>query len=99
MDKIYTFGFAYLNIAGVSTMLIVRARDRFWKTRPSDFLVVTVLAEFLLVIIIGVFGFLELAPLGFLPVAVILAYTFLVTFLINDSVKVYLMKQFSKKIS
>ena len=95
VDKIYTFGFAYLNIAGVSTMLIVRARDRFWRTRPSDFLLVTVFLEFLLVAVIGVFGFLELAPLGLLPVAAIFVFTFFVTFSINDSIKVYFMKRFS----
>ena len=97
VDKIYTFGFAYLNIAGFSTMLIVRARDRFWKTRPSNFLAVTVGGEFLLVILIAVFGFLELAPLGIAPVAAILGYTFLVTFLINDSIKVYFMRKFSSE--
>ena len=75
-------------------MLIVRARDRFWSTRPSNFLLVTVFLEFLLVALIGVFGFLELAPLGVLPVAAIFVYSFFVTFFVNDSIKVYFLRRF-----
>jgi H+-transporting ATPase len=94
VDKIYTFGFAYLNLAGVFTLMIVRERNYFWKSRPSNFLSITVTAEILFVIAISLSGFLELAPLGYIPVLAILGYTLLVTFLINDTVKVYLIRKF-----
>jgi H+-transporting ATPase len=94
VDKIYTFGFAYLNLAGVFTLMIVRERNYFWKSRPSNFLSITVTAEILFVIAISLLGFLELAPLGYIPVLAILGYTLLVTFLINDTVKVYLIRKF-----
>jgi H+-transporting ATPase len=42
MEKIYTFGFAYLNFAGIFTILILRERDYFWKSKPSTLLSVTV---------------------------------------------------------
>ena len=96
VDKIYTFGFAYLNIAGISTLLIVRERGRFWKTRPSNFFIVTVFLEILFVSFISIFGFLELAPLGIPPTLAILGYSFLVSFLINDPVKVYLTDKFRR---
>ena len=32
VEKIYTFGFAYLNLAGVSTLMIVRERNHFWNS-------------------------------------------------------------------
>jgi len=96
VEKIYTFGFAYLNLAGVFTLMIVRERNHFWDSRPSRFLAITVLAEVLLVIAISVFGVLELAPLGYLPVLAILAYTLLTTFLINDPLKVYLINKFKR---
>ena len=91
IDKIYTFGFAYLNLQGLLTLMIVRERNHFWKSRPSNFLSITVTAEILLVTAISTLGFLELAPLGYMPVFAILGYTLIVSFLINDSVKVYLM--------
>jgi H+-transporting ATPase len=94
VDKIYTFGFAYLNLAGVFTLMIVRERNHFWKSRPSNFLSITVTVEILFVIAISLLGFLELAPLGYIPVLTILGYALIVTFLINDPIKVYLIHKF-----
>ena len=94
VEKIYTFGFAYLNLAGILTLTIVRERNHFWKSRPSRILSITVLAEILFVMVISMFGVLELAPLGYMPVLAILGYTLLVTFLINDPIKVYLVRKF-----
>ncbi len=90
---IYTFGFAYLNMAGILTILIVRERGHFWESRPSRVLGITVLAEILLVLVISIVGVLEMAPLGYVPALSILGYTLLVTFLINDPVKVYLIRR------
>ncbi len=94
VEKIYTFGFAYLNLVGVFTLMIVRERNHFWKSRPSKFLSITVLTEILFVIAIAIFGILELSPLGYVPVLAILGYTLLTTFLINDPIKVYLTRKF-----
>jgi H+-transporting ATPase len=94
VEKIYTFGFAYLNLAGVFTLMIVRERNHFWNSRPSRFLSITVLAEILFVIAISIFGVLELAPLGILPVFAILGYAMFTTFIINDPIKVYLIRKF-----
>jgi len=97
IDKIYTFGFAYLNLAGVFTLMIVRERNYFWKSQPSNFLSITVTAEILFVIAISLLGFLELAPLGYIPLLAIFGYTLFVTFLINDPIKVYLIRKFKDR--
>jgi H+-transporting ATPase len=94
VEKIYTFGFAYLNFSGVFTLMILRERKHFWNSRPSKFLSITVLAELLFVLTISVFGVLELAPLGLVPVLAILSYALFTTFLINDPIKVYLIRKF-----
>jgi H+-transporting ATPase len=94
VEKIYTFGFAYLNFAGIFTLMIVRERNHFWNSSPSKFLSITVLAEVLFVIAISILGILELASLGYLPVLAILGYALLTTFLINDPVKVFLISKF-----
>jgi H+-transporting ATPase len=94
VETIYTFGFAYLNLSGVFTLMIVRERNHFWKSRPSKILSITVLAEVSLVTAISILGVLELAPLGYIPVLAIFGYTLLVTFLINDPVKVFLIRKF-----
>ncbi|MGA9387979.1 MAG: HAD-IC family P-type ATPase, partial [Candidatus Bathyarchaeia archaeon] len=94
VEKIYTFGFAYLNLSGVFTLMIVRERNHFWESRPSKMLSITVVAEILFVMAISILGVLELAPLGYMPVLAIFGYTLFVTFLINDPIKVYLIRKF-----
>jgi len=94
VDKIYTFGFAYLNMAGILTIMIVRERGHFWESRPSRMLGITVLVEILIVTVISLVGVLEMAPLGWVPTFSILVYTLLATFLINDPIKVYLIHKF-----
>ena len=93
--KLYTFGFAYLVISGLFNLIVVRERRQFWRSRPSNALIITVIAEILLVTSISLLGFLELAPLGYAPLLAIFAYVTAVTFLINDSVKVYLLNRFA----
>jgi H+-transporting ATPase len=94
MQQVYTFGFAYLNLAGLFTILSLRERGYFWKSRPSTFLSVTVFAEGLIVIFISLLGIFELAPLGYLAVSAIFVFTLLTSFLINDPIKVYLIRKF-----
>lgn len=91
MEKIYTFGFAYINFVGFSTILILREQNHFWKSKPSKILSIVILAEVLLVTTISILGVLELSPLGYLPVLAILGYSLLTSLLINDPIKVYLM--------
>ncbi len=94
VEQIYSFGFAYLNIAGIMTIMIVRERDHFWKSRPSKLLSITVILEVLSVMAVSIFGVLELAPLDYVPVLAILGYVLLTTFLLNDPIKVYLTRKF-----
>ena len=93
--KLYTFGFAYLVISGLFNLFVVRERRRFWSSRPSNAMVITLIAEILFVTIISLLGFLELFPLGYVPLLAIFAYAAAVTFLINDSVKVHLLSRFT----
>jgi H+-transporting ATPase len=93
MGKVFAFGFAYINFVGLFTILILRERSYFWKSRPSTYLSISVLAEALIVILICLFGVLELAPLSYAVVFTIFGYALLTTFLINDPIKVYLIRK------
>ena len=94
--RLYTFGFAYLVLSGLFNLLVVRERGHFWKSRPSNVLIVTTVAEVLVIAAIALSGFLELAPLGFVPLIEILGYVSVVSFLINDPIKVHLMGVFDR---
>lgn len=95
VNRLYTFTFAYLVLTGIFNLMMVRERNHFWKSRPSTLLIITMIGEILLVIAISLFGFLELAPLGYETFFGILGFVLLVSFLINDPVKVYLIRKFS----
>jgi H+-transporting ATPase len=97
MGKIYTFGFAYLNFAGLFTILILRERRHFWKSRPSTPLIITVVGEILIVILISLFGILELRSLDYSIIFATLGYCLLTTFLINDPIKVFLIGKLKMK--
>ena len=95
-EKIYTFGFAYFNFVGLFSILSVRERGYFWKSKPSNLLTLAISAEFILVIIISIIGILELAPINYFLVLSLIAYTSLTTLLINDPIKVYIPRKFKR---
>ncbi len=95
VGKIYTFGFVYIALSGVFTLMIARQRQDFFKSKPSRILSLTVIAEVSLVLAISIFGVLELSPLGYLPVLAIVGYLLVMTFLVNDHIKVYLNRKFN----
>jgi hypothetical protein len=78
--------------------MIVRERNRFWESRPSKMLSITVAAETVLIMAISILGVLELAPLGYVPVLAIFGYTLFVMLLINDPIKVYLVREFKRSL-
>jgi H+-transporting ATPase len=93
VNRLYTFTFAYLVLTGLFTLMMVRERSHFWKSRPSTLLILTMVGEILLVTVISLFGFLELAPLGCMTLFGTLGYVLFVSFLINDPIKVYLIRK------
>ncbi|SMH71203.1 plasma-membrane proton-efflux P-type ATPase [Candidatus Nitrosotalea okcheonensis] len=93
--RLYTFTFSYLVIESLFSLMIIRERGHFWKSRPSNILLITTASEIAIVSAISILGFWELGPLGYIPLLVILAYSFAVRFP-NDLLKVYLVRRFYK---
>ncbi|MDE1830575.1 MAG: HAD-IC family P-type ATPase, partial [Thaumarchaeota archaeon] len=96
-NRLYTFTFAYLVIESLFSLMIVRERGRFWKSRPSNVLLITTVTEISIVAAISLLGFLELAPLGYIPLLAIIVYSLVASFLVNDPLKVYLVGKFYKR--
>jgi H+-transporting ATPase len=96
VEEIYTFGFVYLNFVGLFHLMSIRERNYFWKSKPSNILSLTILVELLLVSVISIWGILELAPIGVIPMLTILSYTLLTTFIINDPIKVCLTRKLNQ---
>jgi H+-transporting ATPase len=96
INRLYTFTFSYLAMESVFSLMIMRERGRFWKSRPSNTLLIATVVEMAIVTAISMLGFWELHPLGYIPVLVILTYSFVASFLVNDLFKVYLVGKFYK---
>jgi H+-transporting ATPase len=90
INRLYTFAFAYLALTALFTLLSVRERSRFWKSKPSNPMLIMTALEVLIIFAISSLGFWELAPLSFIPLLAITAFVLTVTFIVNDWVKVHL---------
>ncbi len=80
IKRIYTFGFVYLAISMMLNLMIVRERSHFWKSRPSNLLIITAVIEILFAGGISLFGFLDMSPLGYFPFLMIVIYVCVMTF-------------------
>jgi H+-transporting ATPase len=96
VNRLYTFAFAYLALTALFTLLSVRERSRFWKSRPSNPMIIMTALEILTIFVISSWGFWELAPLGYIPLLAITSFILIATFLVNDSAKVWLIGNISK---
>ncbi len=89
-----TFIFDYLVFLGVLNVLILRERRHFWKSRPSLPLLTAVSLDILIVAALSVVGFVELAPIGLLPIGTALTFSAATAFVVNDPVKTVLIRRF-----
>jgi H+-transporting ATPase len=94
--EIYAFVFEYLALSAIFNIFSVRERSYFWKSRPGNLLIVTMIVEVFVVGLIAAFGFLDLAPLGYIPALILAAYVLVVNFLVNDAFKVFLIRKFHR---
>jgi len=96
LGEIYTFAFEYLVLSAAFNLFSVRERGHFWKSRPGNVLIYTTIVEVIIIALISAFGFLDLAPIGYIPAIVLAAYVIIMTLLINDPLKVYLISKFHR---
>ncbi len=92
--ELQTFIFASLFFLGMFTVLIVRERERFYKSRPSSTLITAILADMVIVGVMVTVGIPGMKPIPVMYVAIIVAYFAFVSFLFNDALKCRLMKRF-----
>ena len=98
VDKLYTFGFAYVVLIDVFNLMVIRERGHFWKSMPGNLLFGAAAVEIAIVATIALFGFFELAPIGYVLLLAIIAYTAVAAFLLNDQVKVHLLRMLSRDV-
>ena len=93
VGHLHTFTFAYLVFLGVLNVLILRERDHFWKSRPSNTLLAFVMADIVVVGLLAAVGLPQLPAIPLSEIAAVLAFSIVTSFTVNDFVKVLLIKR------
>jgi magnesium-transporting ATPase (P-type) len=89
-NKLHTFSFLTLLFFAVFSIVSIRERRAFWRSRPSWVLAAALTADALTGSAIGFFGLAELEPLPVGPIAFIAAYALVCSLVLNDVVKTVL---------
>jgi H+-transporting ATPase len=97
IDQLYTFSFELLIYVELCDMLIVRERKHFWDSRPSKPLLIIILGDLLLVLLISILGLPGVTPINPTIALAVPAFSFAIAFLVNDFIKVPLIKKFWSK--
>ena len=98
IPRLQTFTFETLIYVELLDVLIVRERKRFWNSRPSNFLLVAVVADLVLVFFLSTLGIPDIAPIGWAPALTVPILSFLLVFLVNDPVKTLLVRRFWPRV-
>lgn len=92
IPELNTFAFEMLFFSGVFTIFMVRERGHFWNSSPSRTLLLAIILDIIFVGAISTIGIPGLASLPLYYTLSIMAYYFIVTLLVNDSMKCLLIK-------
>jgi len=93
IDQLHTFVFNFLTFSGYFTVLSVRERRHFWESRPSRALAISIAINMAIVSLISIIGIPGLAPVDPEKLLVVISYSFVTCLLLNDLVKVFLVRK------
>lgn len=91
-NALYTFSFLTLLYMGVFSIVSARERRRFWTTMPAKTLVLALLAEVLFGTVLSLVGLPGLSPLLWWQILTIFVYAMVASLIVNDSIKVGMIK-------
>jgi H+-transporting ATPase len=94
LGRLHTFTFETLIFVELLDVLIIRERRHFWNSKPSRFLLLAIAGDLVLVFLISVLGLPRIVPITPTVALAVVGFSFVVAFLINDPIKVLLIKKF-----
>ena len=97
LSKLHTFGFDILMLSGMFTIFVVRERGHFWKSRPSNVLLVAIIADIILSSTISITGIPGLAPIPAIDVLSVIGFSVIFSLIVNDFIKVITLKRLTSK--
>ncbi|MGC8948620.1 MAG: plasma-membrane proton-efflux P-type ATPase [Thermoprotei archaeon] len=95
MQSLHTFTFTILFYSGIFTIFVVRERSNFWKSKPSKPLFIAIVIDSIIVAVISTLGIPGLKPISLIELISVIIYLLVFSLIINDTIKVMLVKKFS----
>ncbi len=92
-NRLQTFSFLTLLFFALFSIVSIRERRAFWRSRPGWVLMAALTADALIGSAIGFFGLAELGPLPLGQIAFIAAYALVCSLVLNDVVKSVLIER------
>lgn len=89
---LHTFSFLIMLYMAVFSIVSIRERGRFWTSKPSKALVISLLMDAFLGTLFASVGIPGLTPLPWWQVMVVFFYAMFMGLVINDSIKILLIK-------
>lgn len=97
VPQLQTFVLCILMISQMCNMLVSRERRHFWESRPSKMFLFAIVGNIAVTAIIATIGLPGISPIPLIDVLLVLVYSLSFPLLINDFVKVKLVKLFVKQ--
>jgi H+-transporting ATPase len=94
ISQLQTFTFQMLIYVELLDLMILRERRHFWNSGPSRFLLLAIAVDLVIVFMIAVFGLPGIVPISLIAALAVVGLSGLIVFLINDPIKVVLIKKF-----
>jgi H+-transporting ATPase len=94
-----TFTFEILLFFALFSIFVVREKNHFWHSAPSKMLLFIILADMVLGVVFSSFGLLGLKEIPSTLTFIVISYTAVFSFIINDLIKVVLLKKWHKNIA
>ena len=98
IGQLQTFTFQMLIYVELLDLLILRERKHFWNSRPSRFLLLTIATDLVVVFFISILGLPGIARISAAAALAVAGLSGLIVFLINDPIKVVLVKKFWRRL-
>jgi plasma-membrane proton-efflux P-type ATPase len=95
--EIHTFTFLILLFMALFSVLCIRERGNFWKSRPSTTLALALALDGLIGVMVGWLGIGDLPPLRFSCIGIALAGAVTLSLIINDFLKIGLYRLVSQR--
>jgi H+-transporting ATPase len=88
-----TYSFEIILYFGLFSLFVVREKRHFWNSWPSKTLLFLILGDMVLGVVLTCFGLLNFKAIPLKDTCIVIAYTAVISFTINDLIKYILLKK------